>query len=1436
MKKFFGKFWRIILSIMMVLSNVGLFNLKVEADAVWWGEGPNVPREREVLGKCYSGAETGNIALSFGSYSIGGKELGNPSKDSSTHFPFCIEMGVPVNMDNPAVPTKITDNAAAFMVDYFITRGTPTSGWDSLSEGEKNNHRMVHAAMGMYFRDNYEVDGTKDIYAAAKNKLSNQADWKEIESWLATMNTVASQNSGPYSGVVTLEEDSKQQSAKVKFEILSAANNDVRNLGAYDVKLTVTDGKFQDGQTEWNFKSNAAPADIIVIPNQTGKVAVQMEVSELPGTQLTEYYFPSDQDFITALAEDRQKISTVADVDLIKPFKISATTKTPLLLKKGQKLTDEINVELAGDTTWTNILNQGRKVPAQLKLDWYYSENDYGTQAIPVDELVNHADITKLNAVSETIVASGVQAYTHTSGLVAEKYGFYYPVVRFDRDEQGAYASYFTDDANFQKPFNDTNEQTLVKWQPKVETKNLILNTNDGKYIDGHRLPETGGKVRDQLKVWDNKSGHKIVINSKLYGPFLTKPDFINNGNQHEGGSEVSIPGNIKPYAEVKTEIIGNGIVETEDVTIKQKDKGWYVWVETIDETEYTESWQSHFGSENEYALVPWTANIETKVSTTSAVVGQSIHDRISVVDLPGMWGLLGDGKGNLNDWNTHVELKGKDRDLSADGSYNLPSGWGDSKEDKSLTATFTMYYSPIKPEQGKVPEHAVVFDEITAPLIEGQLNTKEFKAFDQAGYYTIVVTGGDDSGRVAKFQTEYGVPSETVHVVTNDEYYTKANEEKVHMGDKVWDTLKVTKAPINADAEVTFTLYKYSDEIDRLDFSKPEKIVTSSKGISITKAGEFASNLNGYGLENVTLDSPGTYGWVAKVVDKANKDKVLHEGIHGEYGEVFSVTDVEIKTNAIDKETEMDEGLAGKRVTIVDTVSYSGLIPGKEYKLSGELMDKATGEALITRDGDKVTASKTFTPKESSGTESLEFIVKKGDLAGKTVVVFEHLEYKNKEIAVHADIEDENQTVSYPKVGTKASQISDLEEEFITIKDQISYENLKVGKAYTVKGVLMDKATNRPFLVKNEKGEEVSVTGEVEIPENHTGSGTIEVDFIFPRSALTEKLELVVFEEMFNVEGKLVGEHKDIEDEDQTVRQPEIGTKAKDKATGTNQGLATDNVTIVDEVSYKNLEIGKTYIVKGTLMDKATGKTFLTKENKEVHAEKEFVATKKDGTIELKFNIQQGDLAGKSIVVFETLYTEDKKIAIHAEIEDEDQTVHYPKVGTQAVELSSDEDDYVIIRDIIYYENLIPGASYTVNGKLMVKEANAPFTIFGKEIEGHSTFVASNTGKGYVTMDFAFNRKVLSNDLTLVVFEKVFNAQGDLIGLHEDINDEAQTLRIKGPKNSDIPETFEAPKGPENPRRNLPSTGEKTIEVAPYIGLLMIVAMIYIYRRRKHS
>ena len=124
------------------------------------------------------------------------------------------------------------------------------------------------------------------------------------------------------------------------------------------------------------------------------------------------------------------------------------------------------------------------------------------------------------------------------------------------------------------------------------------------------------------------------------------------------------------------------------------------------------------------------------------------------------------------------------------------------------------------------------------------------------------------------------------------------------------------------------------------------------------------------------------------------------------------------LKTTATDK-ADGDKSLASSgMVTITDKVCYTNLKAGKEYTLSGTLMDKATGEPLMV-EGKPVTASKTFTPQESDGCENVDFTIDASMLVGKTTVVFERLEHDGQTIAVHTDINDEDQTVLFEKTPT---------------------------------------------------------------------------------------------------------------------------------------------------------------------------------------------------------------------------------------------------------------------------------------------------------------------------------------------------------------------------------------------------------------------------------
>jgi hypothetical protein len=369
-----------------------------------------------------------------------------------------------------------------------------------------------------------------------------------------------------------------------------------------------------------------------------------------------------------------------------------------------------------------------------------------------------------------------------------------------------------------------------------------------------------------------------------------------------------------------------------------------------------------------------------------------------------------------------------------------------------------------------------------------------------------------------------------------------------------------------------------------------------------------------------------------------------------------------EIFTTARDQATDTGEAVISESTTIIDTVYYSGLKAGQEYTVKGVLMLKETGEPLLVG-GAPVTAEKTFRASGKTGSVSMEFTFDSTALAGKSVVVFESLEMDGAEIASHADIEDEGQTVVFhepeietkePKIGTSAAGPSGEKEldigSEVTLVDTVSYENLTVGKSYTLKGVLMDKATGEPLLVNGEKiASETTFTPD-------TPNGTAKVTFTFDSTALIGKT-VVVFESL-ELDGAEVTAHADIDDKGQTVtfQAPKIGTTAKAED-GSKTIPIAESVVVVDTVAYDNLVPGQKYVLKGVLMDKETGQP-LMKDGKPVTAETAFTPASPSGSAEVRFTFDSRAIAGRTLVVFESLEFDGKEIAAHADINDAAQAV----------------------------------------------------------------------------------------------------------------------------------------------------------------------------------
>ena len=518
---------------------------------------------------------------------------------------------------------------------------------------------------------------------------------------------------------------------------------------------------------------------------------------------------------------------------------------------------------------------------------------------------------------------------------------------------------------------------------------------------------------------------------------------------------------------------------------------------------------------------------------------------------------------------------------------------------------------------------------------------------------------------------------------------------------------------------------------------------------------------------------------------------------------------------------------------TLEDVVEHTHLVPGKEYTVKGVLMDKATGEPLKIN-GEQVKGETTFTPENPSGTVTVTFEFDSKYIKADTdIVVFESLYQESRELAVHADIEDESQTVitHVPEIGTQATIGEEKEATIdgpITIDDVVAYKNLTPGKEYSVYGILMDKTT----------GEALKVAGEEIHAEStftpKTADGETVVQFTFDTTGLVDSTEIVAFESLSR-EGIELAAHANIEDPAQTVKVnvtgPRIGTKAtvdgKKEASG--EGL----ITIEDVVSYKGLTAGKEYKLTGTLVNKTTGEPFKLN-GEEIHAETTFTPESAEGEVVVSFPFDTSWVTETTdIVVFEKLSLGGKEVAVHEDIGDKEQTVTIvvtrPEIGTKATIGGKKEAapaKEITINDVVSYKNLNPGTEYKLVGVLMDKTTGNPFKVGDKEVRAEATFTPEKAD-GETVVKFTFDGSGIAQAAEIVVFETLY--QGEVkIAAHEDINDEGQTVKI-------VPVT---PGKPTTPNPGTPQTGDRSI-MGFWIGLGAIAlggltAAVIIYTRKK--
>ncbi len=489
------------------------------------------------------------------------------------------------------------------------------------------------------------------------------------------------------------------------------------------------------------------------------------------------------------------------------------------------------------------------------------------------------------------------------------------------------------------------------------------------------------------------------------------------------------------------------------------------------------------------------------------------------------------------------------------------------------------------------------------------------------------------------------------------------------------------------------------------------------------------------------------------------------------------TVTFPNIQTTAHDNITEDHVSNATDSITIIDTVAYTGLKVGETYEITGTLMDADTGKPAFDDDGNEITASKEFTAPAADGSVNITFTFAGVSLAGKTLVAFEDIYHDGRRYAVHADINDKNQTVYIPEIHTKALDANTglnqvLADSNATVVDTVTYKHLLPGRTYTMKGILMTSAGNA--LMVNGK----TITASTEFVPT-TPEGTVNVTFNFDASEIGGRK--FVFYEYLELDGNTVASHTDISDTDQTVYVPGIKTTILDDKNGSHNSAADEEITLVDTVRYNGVEVGRKYTVVGTLVDKETGEAFLDDAGNKITASNEFVAEKANGTIDITFKFSGVCLAGKITVAFEEVYSEGKKVAVHADLRDEGQTEYFPSVHTTAT--SNDTEDHVVganekvtITDQVALRALKLGTEYTLSGILMNAKTGKPIAVNGATITARRTFTA-DAHEMTIPLTYTMNASELAGTTT-VVFENLYS-DGALLAQHEDLKDDDQMVSI---------------------------------------------------------
>lgn len=512
--------------------------------------------------------------------------------------------------------------------------------------------------------------------------------------------------------------------------------------------------------------------------------------------------------------------------------------------------------------------------------------------------------------------------------------------------------------------------------------------------ITAEKISEENGVTI--VKTEKKNTPQKGTITIEKTGEIFSNVTAVGGGYTDENGNDVALPTIYQPEYSVSGlsgavfEIYADEDITTPDGTIRYT-KDTLVDTITTDEKGTATSKLLYLGK---YRVVETVAPYGTVINSEPHTVELTYSGQNEKV--------TNTSTSFTNDrQNVEIDLT---KILEQDEKFNI------GNNDEILNVSFGLYADEdLKASNGTVIPKNGLIEIITCD----EKGKSQFTTDIPIGSYYVKEISTDNhyilSDKKYPVVFEYaGQDTATVHISVND---GEPIENEIIYG--TIQGLKIDRETGENIAGALFGLFS----TDETEFTEETAILTSESN----KEGIFTFENVPYGEYIVRELKPAT-GYIPNgesypVTILENKEVVEINVLNDKIPELKT-------TAAIDGKKEFT---ANGDITIDDVVSYKNLTVGKEYTVSGVLMDKSTGKAFLV-DGKEVCSEVTFTPETADGEVTVSFTFDGSAITKDTeIVVFETLYREGTEIAVHADIEDENQTVTiHPQPEPEKPQTGD--------------------------------------------------------------------------------------------------------------------------------------------------------------------------------------------------------------------------------------------------------------------------------------------------------------------------------------------------------------------------------------------------------------------------